>query len=147
MTQALPVGQSLADTHPHAWPMHCAPLALPAQLAHVPPPPPHAAALEPPTHAPLVAALQQPPLHGWDESHGVPHLLARQALPAGQSAALTQPQAVPLTHTWPVIAVEQSVHVAAVAQALLVLPVTHEPPPQQPPLHSCVDEQAITQRA
>jgi hypothetical protein len=92
--QALPAGQSLAALQPHAPLLHRWPALLLVQS----------------THDPLVAQafaavpgaqlppLQQPPLHRWVTSQPVVEQTPEtQAIPAGQSLPVLQPQA-PFTH-------------------------------------------------
>jgi hypothetical protein len=54
-----------------------------------------------------------------------------------------QPQ-VPIRHAWPLLLLEQSLHVLPpTPHAVELAPPTQLPPEQQPPLHSCVDEQLV----
>jgi hypothetical protein len=135
----LPFGQSASELQPQrpppavAW--HRCPIAL---LVHEP----HVAPLAPQSFTPVpgsqVPFRQQPPLHGWDPSHTLPHLpLAPQAVPAGQSAALAQPHAPP-THRLPFAEPLQFTHRPERPHAVAALPAAHTPLPQQPPLHGWV---------
>ena len=116
------------------------------QSTHVPPVFPHPVSAVPGWHIPLIAAEQQPPLHGvtFGALHPVVQIsirARRQAWPAvspvaaGQSAADVHPQ-------WPVrqalpdgFVASQTVHVGPVAHALASVPGWHVPSsPQQPAL-------------
>jgi hypothetical protein len=109
------------------------------QSAHAAPDAPHADGAVPGWHIPLA---QQAPLHGWVALHAVTHasVLASHAEPAGQSAALEQPQVPPVcpgTHAEPMLFALQSRQAPPLApHAVLARPATHEPAWQQPPLHA-----------
>jgi hypothetical protein len=150
-------GQSAMEVHPHCPPpvtaMQTSP-AVPAansagQSEQVPPSLPHVASAVPATQVPL---SQQPPLQVWVAVQVVVQVLVvvSQALPAGQSAAVLQPQA-PLARqavpsawlvqspqtTWPV-----SAQRAVVSPGSQVPLVAAE---QQPPLQTWVELQAVPQ--
>jgi hypothetical protein len=75
---------------------------------------------------------QQPPLQGppLDTQNGW-HCWPSQLDPAGQSAAVVQPQP-PFTHTWPATLVLQSRHALPLPHAPAVVPAWHLPStPQQ----------------
>ena len=116
-----------------------------AQSAHTPLVP-HAVSAVPATQTPPEAALQQPLLHGAVEEQAVPHvpLLVSQASPGTQSDALLQPQVPFARQASPDATPMHEAHVAPDApQAVCVVPETHVPALQQPPLHVWVDEHAV----
>lgn len=95
-----------------------APQAYVPQLTHTPPSLPQAAAALPDWHIPLLALLQQPPLHGTPARHELVHRPPLQAVCMGQAEQTTPPS----------------------PHAESVLPATHVPlvaAVQQPPLHIC----------
>jgi hypothetical protein len=93
-----------------------------------------------------VPALQQPPLQGWLPLHEVTHwCIARlHDEPAGQSPVLLQPQLPPplvARHCAPRLLVLQSAHSPPESpHTPSVVPATHWPFEQQPPLHGWVAE-------
>jgi hypothetical protein len=132
----------LLAVQPHAPPTQVWPLPSAAQGAHTPELP-QAVAEVPGWQVPFDAALQQPPLHAWVESHEVLHWPLTHAVPDGQSLAWLQPH-WPAEHKWPVVAMVQSAQVPEVPHALPAVPAAHVPllaAVQHPPLHGCVDEQ------
>jgi hypothetical protein len=146
LSQAEPVLQSPAEPQPQVPPpvtvRQIDPCGLDEQGAHAPPPLPQAAGIVPATHEP---AWQQPPLHSCVGLQAVVQVFVprSQARPAGQSAALLQPQ-LAARHKWPLVEVVQSTHSPAGApQALLPVPAAHNPFEQQAPLHGCTAEQPV----
>jgi hypothetical protein len=93
VSQACPVGQSLALVQPHAPDGRQAlPLALPAQLAQTLPPAPHAPCTVPGWQVPLVDDEQQPDWHSIVGVQVLTQTLAVHAVElAGQSAVVAQP--------------------------------------------------------
>jgi hypothetical protein len=91
--------------------------------------------LVPATHRPFA---QQPPLHGDEALHAVPHVCVElsQAKPAGQSSALTQPHCPLGMHAGDGMA--QATQLTPEPQAAAVLPGRQLPPEQQPELHRWV---------
>jgi hypothetical protein len=138
-SQARRAGQSGARVHPQAPPSpearHCAPWLEPAQEAHRPPPLPQAAAVVPAWQSPPTAAEQQPPLHGCAAEHELVHVwpVGSQAVSAGQSAAVLQPQAWPLMQAKPLELPRQEPQARPLPpQAVGRLPAAQVPPLQQP---------------
>jgi hypothetical protein len=134
---ALLAGQSVERVQPHAPLTQAWPLAFAVHTPQAAPLVPQAVALVPATQAP---AEQQPPLQPvWlAPPHDVLQrwVMVLQVLPAGQSVARLQPQ-VPERHRWPAPFIVQSVQAAPVVPqaVLLLVPATHAPAEQQPPLH------------
>ena len=93
MSHAVFVAQSLDDAQPHAPETQACPSAELEQSAQIPTVP-QALPLAPPRQVPPVIAEQQPLLHGAVEPQVVEHVCVKgsQALPAGQSLAVAQPQ-------------------------------------------------------
>ena len=105
-----------------------------AQGAHARPLTPQAPFWSPATHVPPM--LQHPPLQAWVASHVLWHwwVAVLQDSSGAQSLALLQPQAPPLSHTWPMPEVRQSLHMPPVVpHAPGAVPATHVVPEQQPP--------------
>jgi hypothetical protein len=67
------------------------------QASQAPPESPQAPAVKPVTHTPLTGSLQQPLLQGWPALQTLVQTwwLTSQAMLAGQSAVVLQPQLVP----------------------------------------------------
>lgn len=91
---------------------------------------PHAYMPVPGEHAP---PTQQPPLHGWPESHAVAQSAElAHAVPIGQSALDQHPQEPSAAmQAVPAVFPVQSVHEDPVAHAVLVLPARHFPSAEQ----------------
>jgi hypothetical protein len=150
-------GQWVVLVHPHCPPPDTATQRLPAvpaansagQSEQAPPSVPHVAAAVPGTQLPL---SQQPPLQVWVALQEMVQVLlvVSQALPAGQSAAVLQPQAPLARQTVPLALLTQlpqtvwpvSAQRAEVSPGSQVPAVVAE---QQPPLHGCVELQAVPQ--
>jgi hypothetical protein len=149
VSHAWPAGQSVAALHPHerVAATHAVPVALPAQLTHVPDPP-HAVSLVPGRHEP--ADPQQPAWHGAPGTAHVnvqsPVFTSHPALLGGQSTDPAQPHwPPPLTasHAPPLVpAAKPAVHDAHVPpllpHAVVPVPAPQVPPvaaEQHPPLH------------
>lgn len=129
------------------------PMPMPTMQVEVHPPPLHVGV--PPPQAtqampiPMQLALvvpatqlvpsQQPPLQANLLAHTtVQVFLPSQALPGAQSPGAVQPQA-PLTHAWPALdAVQSRQRPPSTPHRLGVLPATHMPEEQQPPLQALV---------
>lgn len=94
-SQVWPAKQSPAPLHPQAPARQLLPATLVVQSVQASPAAPHAVADIPVAQVPLA---QQPPLQRMLASHDVEHACVSglQALPAGQSVLVQQPQCGPL---------------------------------------------------
>jgi hypothetical protein len=147
LVHAVTPAHCVSFVHPHAPPLQTgAGVHAAAQLVQTPPSVPHASSARPVAH---VVPLQQPPLHtvSFAPPHAVPHLRAdvshawpavpASSLSAGQSVATAQPQAggVP-THAVPFALAAHTAHRPWLPQAPALVPATHDPLLQHPPLHA-----------
>jgi hypothetical protein len=148
MLQAVP-GQSAAELQPQALITQALPCALEVQSTQARPLPPQPVTAVPAEQLP---AMQQPPLHGCDAEQVVVHrcVVVLQALPMAQSVVPLQPQEPPpetISHTLPFgLPVQLWQAPPPTPQAVCMVPTTHEPDEQQPPLHSWVAVQVAVQR-
>jgi hypothetical protein len=148
MSHAEP-GQSAAELHPH-WPItHACPLGAVEQSTHASPLAPQ---LDAPVPTLQLPPEQQPPLHACDAEQLVVHrcVVVLHAVFIAQSPVALQPHAPPpaiISHTVPLGLAAQLAHAPPPApHAPAEVPATHEPPEQQPPLHSCVAVQVMVHR-
>jgi hypothetical protein len=145
VSQAWPTGQSAVTSQPQAPPEVTARQTAPAPAPHdwqAAPPEPHLSMLVPGTQR---VPSQQPPLQLRPPVQPVPHWCEpeSQALPAGQSAALLQPQTPP-RQALPAELPVQSPHTSPDRpQAVVVLPAWHTPPAQQAPWHGLLALQLV----
>jgi hypothetical protein len=146
--------QSAAELQPHV-PLgsHAVPLTEVVQFWQTLPAVPQAALDVPAAHVPVVPVVteQHAPLHGRSALQLVEHawVAVLHALPLGQSALELQPHVSFGRHTLPAVLVVQSTHVVPFApHAVVLVPVWHALPAQQPvtqgdpaehvTLHRCV---------
>lgn len=105
--------------------------------------PPHWVWLVPDWQVPDAAAEQQPVGHACDALHVKAQIPPEQPwAPAPQSFTEVQPHCPPPatgSQTWPCVLPEQLLHAPPLLpHCPLVVPATHLPPLQQPPLQGCV---------
>ena len=115
------------------------------QSAHAPPVAPHAPTVVPATQVP---SRQQPSWQRRVEEQAVVHrpVWESQAVPAGQSTPLVQPQRPGGRQTWPAASAVQSRHtVPAVPHAAGAVPIAQVSWAQQAPTHGCASSQEVVQ--
>jgi hypothetical protein len=154
VSQALPVGQSVATLHPQFAPMHLSPFAFPVQSLQVPATDPHdAGCVSSAAHVP--ALVQHVPLHGFASEHAVEHVFGvpapLHALSVGQSLCDAHPHVPPPVTASQVIPTLLFTHVAHAPpvdpHAACAVPPTHrfDVVSQHPPLHVSPPAQLVPQ--
>lgn len=137
-SQAWPTGQSVATLHPQTpAATHAVPDAFAEQSTHPVPVAPQATCRLP---GEQTVPLQQPPAQGELPEHVAPQrpVVVSQASPFGQSPGEAQPQVPPARQAAPVLpSTRHEMHAPPPSPHWVdVLPATHVPAPQQPPLQS-----------